>query len=66
MNNMTLNKEDLALAYQLAELYYQIDKNCNLVSNIDKERLYEAVTRNPYIHYKALELNRIKDIESVR
>lgn len=61
MDPIKLNKKDLDLAYQLANVYYYMDKNCNDVDPFDKDRLYQAITKNPNIHYKALEINNSKN-----
>lgn len=66
MKEMILNNNDLSLAYELAGLYAQMDKDCRSVSNSDIQRLYGVAAKNRNIHYKALELNKAKFLSNKR
>jgi hypothetical protein len=53
---ITLSKSDLNTAYKVAYYYRYPDR----VSEYEKIKLNEAKERNPLIHYKALQINRVR------
>jgi hypothetical protein len=59
MKNIKLNDSDMALALELAELFYYIEQNYR-VSELDKARLYAAINTNMNILYKAREIDQAR------
>lgn len=55
MEKIILNESDLDMAYKNAYYFRHPER----VLHSEKEMLHEAIAKNPDIHYKTLEINRI-------
>lgn len=53
MSETLLNKEDMAMAHQIANWY----RNEERTSEYEKELIFEAINKNKDIHFEALKIN---------
>lgn len=53
-----LSSTELLMSQRLANLYRLMDSDCRSVNNEDIHELYGAASKNPDIHYMALDINK--------